>query len=402
MSHASLQSALVHAPMWAKCSYMPDATTPRHSSNGQRQLDVAAIVRESKTTQYITLQALGFSSISSITLVVRSAVVSAAERAAQKRLRDVRGRPLPPPTITLAVDGDAATVEAVALAEIEQVPVGPMRLLRSSITGAVANPFVAQAPDEQRALVQYHHLWNDHINGMLRHRRAGAGDDEDLSQNPYFGLPAFTKNWVHLGETRTVAMENVRKTQRNIDRAFRNAKPLYADLVVYRGVQYVPSAAAQAADAGNPAAGLEASNRAGLQMAFTSTSLDEDVAREFAGETSPCCLQEILLPKGMPVIYVEPLAIEHKRELEVLLPRLVELVPDTTRRRVPPTPLNPLQKVYFRAVLTPAGKEVLERPDDVSVAVADAPIHVRRGARDNDYGRPPRCDTYAVATVGMG
>lgn len=185
--------------------------------------------------------------------------------------------------------------------------------------------------------------------------------------------------------------------------------PLNDAITVYRGIRYTSPAflAAKQREGGRLpmghaelTAGLDQSRKVGLQRGYTSTSVAESSAVQFVYD-APCCLQHIRLPRGLPVIFVESVAVEHKGEMEVLLPRGINLVLDPSRRASALRPGGgvPIPVVYLTAVLSPEGRAVLERHD----AVPGAPAVVqntpqRRAARDNDYGDEPRCTTFRLAT----
>lgn len=430
VSRASFSKLLLNAPKWVECAYLPDTAPLR--KGGRRALDVERIRRNAKF--YHTLAALGFDpdghgrttlvrDLDLVNQMVSWTTTSSASAASASSL-------VPKYVVDLEfVDGDdavvvdsdseeddanrtPATMEAVPYSHIETLPLPHARAAANGRldTSSLADPFQALVPEEHRALVKYHHQHDEMLNGMLRAQspdRPDVDDDPDLaSTNPFFQSDLFRQKWRRLGPTVAAAIANIRSTQQAIDRAFRNVRPLDRPIIVYRGIRYLSPAAAEADRTGQPmptgyqalTAGLNQSRKVGLQRGYTSTSASQETAVKFVYE-DPCCVQRIQLPAGLPVLFVEKVAAEHQKEMEVLLPRGVELVIQPRRRgsvaRTNGSP--PIPVVHVEAVLSPEGRAVLERHHHGSDSTTTTGSSRQR--RANDYGDEPKCTLFRLATV---
>ena len=92
----------------------------------------------------------------------------------------------------------------------------------------------------------------------------------------------------------------LKNIKQDIDAAFDGAPPLEEPLTVYRG--------------------LREELVGDILKSYISTSLDYRIALDFTQEDDECCIYEILIPKGVQVLFIENISMS-PNEKEVLLPR---------------------------------------------------------------------------------
>ena len=157
-----------------------------------------------------------------------------------------------------------------------------------------------------KALTNYSYQWDVPINLYLR-----SGED-------YFNSSIFKQYYKRYGKTIEESISNIKQKILDIDRAFLEAAPRNEDnnIIYYRGMQ-------------RPFENLLKIGDKQTVTNFISVSTSFNVSLRFSGilRGSKCCLYQIIIDKGIPIIDMVTTT-KFKNEKEILLPRnlIFELV----------------------------------------------------------------------------
>jgi hypothetical protein len=146
---------------------------------------------------------------------------------------------------------------------------------------------------------------------------------EGLSPEEYSALDEYKKEGFrslnrglrdHDGDLSMLSPEDRRRAE-SLDAALEKTPPLEKPMVVYRG--RLPDAVLEAFEAGEEETLVD---QVFGDLAYTSTSLGSDIAREYGGSSRfPDSVGKITLPRGAKAGYVD--AVFDKGQSELLLPR---------------------------------------------------------------------------------